>query len=297
MQRRARATRTPTGKSLLLTDRDHGIFEALARYRYLRSSHLYAFAGGASEKRFKERLGDLFHEGYLDRPAQQWEQADCRHVPAVYELGARGRAAFGEPPASVTFLAQGTHRQFTHSLLSCAALASFELAASRRGLRFIGWPEILAKTPEETRRSDLPQRIPVGASAVIPDGLFGLEYGADGAKSYRFFALELDRGTMPLARSNDRQTSYLAKLGAYREVIASGRHKAHWGIPNLLVLSVMLDERRVSAMLSRLQGSPLAAAFLFRAIDPRQLNAPCPGLLAEPWLRPGLDQFAMGASA
>ncbi|MEJ0042771.1 MAG: hypothetical protein WDM81_11445 [Rhizomicrobium sp.] len=85
--------RTRKGKRIELTERDIAIFRLLSQYRYLRSTYIHAFVGGASETRFKERLGDLFHEGYLDRPSQQWEFADARHMPAVHELGERGRRA------------------------------------------------------------------------------------------------------------------------------------------------------------------------------------------------------------
>ena len=51
--------RTPLGKRLALTARDIEIFRRLAQYRYLPSTYLHVFAGGASETRFKERLGDL----------------------------------------------------------------------------------------------------------------------------------------------------------------------------------------------------------------------------------------------
>src|SRR5580692_9118008 len=73
LQRRSRMRRTRTGRRIELTPRDIEIFRVLARYRYLPSTYIYAFVGGASETRFKERLGDLFHEGYLDRPGRQWD--------------------------------------------------------------------------------------------------------------------------------------------------------------------------------------------------------------------------------
>ena len=60
-----------TGKRIELTKRDIAIFRWLSRYRYLRSSYLHAFVGGKSETRFKERLGDLFHEG---RPGRIWQR-------------------------------------------------------------------------------------------------------------------------------------------------------------------------------------------------------------------------------
>src|ERR1700683_3784385 len=79
LERRSRMHRTRTGKRIELTSRDIEIFRLLARYRYLSSTYIHAVVGGASETRFKERLGDLFHEGYIDRPERQWELAGCRH--------------------------------------------------------------------------------------------------------------------------------------------------------------------------------------------------------------------------
>src|SRR4051812_40289463 len=87
MQRRSRMRRTAVGKRIELTARDIDIFRLLGRYRYLRSNYIHAFVGGASGTRFKERLGDLFHEGYLDRPCQQWDFANARYRPVVYESG------------------------------------------------------------------------------------------------------------------------------------------------------------------------------------------------------------------
>ena len=72
----------------------------------------------------------------------------------------------------------------------------------------------------------------------MPDGLFGIEYGSGGTKAYRFFALEADRGTMPVVRSGAGQTSYLAKLASYQKIIGSRTFKTHLGLPNLLVLTL-----------------------------------------------------------
>src|SRR5580693_746230 len=121
--RRSRMRRTPTGKRVALTPRDVEVFKALVRYRYLRSTYLHAFVGGASGTRFKERLGHLFHEGFLDRPARQWEFAAARHMPAVYEIGHRARGILVEnacgDPGVRTFLTASAHRQFAHSVMIC----------------------------------------------------------------------------------------------------------------------------------------------------------------------------------
>ena len=290
--------RTKTGRRIELSARDIEIFKLLSRYRYLRSTYIHAFVGGASETRFKERLGDLFHEGYLDRPAQQWEFADARCMPAVHELGTDAVRALVESGENGglpnTFLSASPHKQFKHSLMICEALASLELGAgASTTLRFITWPEILARAPEATRVSPTPFRLPAPSGGyLVPDGVFGIEYGANAAKSYRFFVLEADRGTMPIARSMSGQTSYLAKPTAYGHVIARRAHKAHWGIPNLLVLTITTSEVRLTEMLKRLEGES-SAAYLFKAVHGKELSAPSSKLLSEPWQRSGLPPIAI----
>lgn len=119
-------------------------------------------------------------------------------------------------------------------------LASFELGArAGDGPRFVPWPEILARAPEATRAFPSPCRlfVPSGRSSV-PDGVFGIEHRAGNLKTYRFFALEIDRGKMPVTRSDAIQTSYRGKLHVYGDIIAQQAHKTYWGIPNLLVLNV-----------------------------------------------------------
>jgi hypothetical protein len=289
--RRSRTRRASTGKRIELSRRDLEIFRALTLYRYLSSTYLHAFAGGLSEKRFKERLGDLFHEGYIDRPKVQWEQVNSRYRPAIYE----GKAATSEAirqaglEAGVrTYLSKGAHRQFPHSLLICELLASIELATMRiANTRFIGWSEILARSPQDTRTSPTPFRIPVSPGRyLVPDALFGLEYTSGAEKAFRFFALEADRGTMPISRSNERQTSYLGKLAAYRSIIESRAFKTHLGIPNLLVLTVTTGPKRLAEMLTKLGGEH--RLFLFKSVKPKQLVLPAQGLLSEAWQRAGL---------
>lgn len=293
--------RVRSGKSLALTARDLVIFRALADYRYLRSTYLHAFAGGASETRFKERLGDLFHEGYINRPLKQWEFARARYEPAVYEIdeGAKRvlaeEAAFFEPR---TYLSSGAHRQFAHAQMICECLASIELAIGmQKGLRFISWGEILARAPAETRAAPAPFRLPLPSGALIPDGLFGIAYRSGDKPGYRFFALEVDRGTMPVARSDPRQSSYLAKLNAYREAIEQRLHKTHWGISSLFLLTVTTSEARVNEMLRVLESADGDPLFLFKAVEPSALTKPLPELLHEPWQRSAHAPLSIGEAA
>ena len=291
--------RTRSGKRIELTARDIAIFKLLRQYRYLRSTYIRAFVGGASATRFKERLGDLFHEGYLDRPAQQWEYANAKNRPAVYQIGTgalRALQAAGEASEDArAFLRGGTHRQFLHSLMICEVLASMELATrATPGLRFIAWPEILARAPDATRASEAPFRLPLPSGGyLVPDGVFGIEYRSSGASSYRFFALEADRGTMPVARSREGQTSYLGKLTSYREIVSRRVHKSHLAISTFLVLTLTTSDARLSELIRRLEGERDIATFLFKSVSTDALRNPTPELLGDPWERAGLPPLVV----
>lgn len=298
--RRSRMHRTGSTKPIALTLRDLDVFRWLLRYRYLRSTYLHAFAGGASEKRFVERLCELFHHGFVNRAPQQWRFANARCQPLVYEAAVRAKSllvATAGDDARRTFLGPAAHRQFEHSLMMCQCLASLELATlARSGLRFIPWPEILARAPQETRTSRSPFRLAGPAGEIVPDGLFGLEYRSTGKSAYRFFTLEVDRGTMPLMRSGGSHTSYLAKLATYRGIIQCGVAKAELGIPNLFVLTVTTNRLRLSSLLqlaSQQGGNPF---FLFAAVDEIGSMRPAAELLGSPWKRADFPPLSIAES-
>ena len=302
IKRRSRKRRSPTGKRIELTDRDLDIFRWLARYRYLPSTYIHAFVGGKSETRFTERLGDLYHEGFLDRPGRQWDMSNCDNRPAIHEIDTGAKRILDEQnivEEPRTWFAASPHRQFSHSLMVCEVLASIELGIrAESGIRYIPWPEILAKAPPATRALAMPMSIPsaVEAGGIIPDGLFGIEYATGEKKTYRFFALEVDRGTMPIARSNPDQTSYLGKLAAYHDIVSGQIYKTHLGIPNLIVLTVTTSEPRMREVVRRIEGQADShTPFLFKAVGPPDLRLPAPGLLSEPWARAGLPALRIDA--
>ncbi len=248
--RRSRMHRESRGKCLVLTERDLAIFRALGQYRYLRSTYLHAFAGGASENRFKERLGDLFHEGFIDRPNEQWEFAGRLNAPVVYQLGRRGREGLRMREEATddrrVILTRGPQRQFAHALMTCDVVASFELSArASSSVSFVPVSAILKKAPRRSVEDRHPLMLgPVNGNSVIPDALFALRYESGERPSYRFIALEVDRGTMPVTRSHRGQTSVTAKLDAYEKLICAQAHKRELGIPNLLVLLLTTSESR-----------------------------------------------------
>ena len=317
-RRRSRMRRTSAGKRIELSARDVEIFRLLDRYRYLRSTFLYAFLGG-NRTRFIERLGDLFHEGYIGRPAQQWQFANARYMPVIHELDNKGEQVLrgcgllgGDSPL-LSKGRMGASRQFAHQLMIADILASIELGVQENpSMRFVGWREIMDRAPRATRVLANPFRIPVTFAyapprtrtpqritpAVVPDGLFGLEYAAGGTKSYRFFALEADRTQMPVARSNLAQSSYLKKLLAYREIAARRVFESHFGLPNFLVLTVTSSERHmrtIMALLDEVTAGKGSKLFLFKTLstlgDFQRAPLPTPQLLTTPWERVGHTAF------
>lgn len=294
--RRPRMHRVASQKPFALTGRDIEVLRCLVRYRYLRSTYLHAFAGGASEKRFIERLCDLFHHGFVARASQQWQYAEARCQPLIYECEGRARRllAGAEDVFPRTYLGLDAQRQFVHALTICECLASIEMATSiRDDMRFIAWPEILARAPEDARASAIPFRLAIGRSAVIPDALFGIEYVTGGRRAYRFFALEVDRGTMPIVRRENTMTSVMGKLSAYGELIAAGRPRALLGIPNLFVLTITSSDTRAANLLATAEGAPSAPWFLFKAVAQSALRKPLMSLLTDPWDRPGLSSLSI----
>ncbi len=314
--------RISSGKRIELTLRDIELFKLLSRYQYLRSDFLYAFLGGESETRFKERLGDLYHDGkFINRPEQQWLFAGSRCMPLVYELDACGEQVLrdhGLFPHDAPLLKKGRMgacRQFAHQLMICDSLASIELGLRQRtDLRFLSWQDILAKAPERTRVLENPFAIPVSIShtfpgsgkaqsadiRAVPDALFGLEYARHGQRLYRFFALEADRNTLPIKRTNLQQSSYLRKVLPYRQIVVQDIHKTHLGLPNLLVLTVTTNEqhmRSIMTLVKELATDGRSTLFLFKTMsslgDFRKAPAPTAHMLTAPWQRVGYEGLAI----
>jgi hypothetical protein len=241
-----------------LTPRDLLILRAVHRHRLLRSTHLIALLDGSRQTTLR-RLQLLFHHGYLDRPAAQLDWYAKGSEPLVYALGNRGAAvlaAEGERGGAHRWdRDRNVSRQFLrHTLAVADVMVAFEIACrNREGVTLIEPEEILAATPETTRRLRLPFRWQVELSeagklhrlGVEPDRVFGLSFAGEPQHRRRaYFFLEADRGTMPVMRQGLGQTSFRRKLLGYQETWRQGLHRRHLGIPNFRVLTVTTNEER-----------------------------------------------------
>ena len=133
---------------------------------------------------------------------------------------------------------------------------------------------------------------------LVPDALFGLEYTVGGQKRYRFFALEADRNTEPVTRSDLRQSSYLRKILQYREIAARSIYKSQWGLPNLFVLNVTVNQRHeqnIMRLVDELTGGKGSPSLLFKTMPSlaslEKAPLPEPDMLTESWHRAGHDHF------
>ena len=111
---------------------------------------------------------------------------------------------------------------------------------------------------------------------LIPDLIFGIAF-PDGSR--RCFMVEIDRGTMPISRSDLRQPSIERKMRAYLTAHANKQHESQFGWKTFRVLTVTTDHQRMRSMIEALRQfktpqSPGASPFFFalreelRASDP-----------------------------
>jgi hypothetical protein len=293
LQRRLRHTKPqPVGNRIELSERDFSIFAAINRHGPLPAPYLFALTKHLckNETATQHRLtklynGTLTSPPLLSRPSQQFASFKARYQPLVYDL---------TPAAEKLLAGRGTviakrGDPFVHRLMTACVTASIELGCKQRGLRYIPQAEILARNS-----SKLP--LPLRHGALIPDGLFGIEYPI----GFLFFAVELDRGTESIHRSNASQTGFGGKLESYLEVFESRSFKTHWGIPNLMVLTVTTSASRIgniAACLRARTDEKQAQRFLFRTKPEFGPNWSVPAvmddLLSEPWIRAG-QPFDLG---
>jgi hypothetical protein len=272
-----------------LTDDDIVIVRQLARYRFLRSTHIAALIGRSLD-RTNDRLMRLFHAGYLDRPRAQLDYYPTTgSSPLVYALADRGVRLlierYGIDFANVEWSRKNREagRPFIeHQLAVMDFYVGLERAVrDRADVRLIRPDEIAVALPERTRnpfslKVKVPKRGIMRERTLVPDLVFGLAL-AD--RSVRYFMVEIDRGTMPVVRGNVMQTSFAEKMRAYLTAHAARQHERRFGWKSFRVLTVTTDYRRAQSMMEALHAlhvphSPGAGLFLFATADELRTRDP-----------------------
>lgn len=135
-----------------------------------------------------------------------------------------------------------------------AITASIELVTlADPDLAFIPQHAILGRA-KATLRSPVQIKNPATGkedkSDLIPDALFGLEYRNGGDSSFRFFAVEADRGTEPSRASKLNRKSHLRNFLQYREYVGRGLYREHLRLTApLVVLNVTTSEAIMAHMM------------------------------------------------
>ena len=257
--RRPRFERT-TPPAFQLTERDVAIIRAVARHRLLRSIHVSIILG-APHKKVCDRLTRLYHAGYLDRPRAQiaYYVAGGGSTPMAYALSARGaRLLLERGDATPIHVVAADSKQ--PYLLHALAVADFRI---RLRAALLARPDIRLIDDEALPASPAtPVHVAVAGDAVVatvPDYVFAL-HRADGA--VRNYAVEIDRGTMPITRASLTQSSVMRKVVAYAAIKEQGLYRQQFGWRNFRVLIVTDDAKRAANMRSAVAPSLMASLVL-----------------------------------
>jgi hypothetical protein len=258
--------RSESPASFQLTERDLRLLAHVARHRFLSSAHLCALDGGSSQNVLR-CLRVLYDHQYLDRPAaQKVSLSEDGPRPFVYGLGKKGARALREQGHLIEDALDWTEKNkragaifIEHTLEVADFMTGVELACRARGdVELMREHEILDMAPEETRTAREPLRWKVDkvmmgkreTFSVVPDGLFGLVFPDETAA---YFVLEVDRGTIPLIRTDVPGTaawrkSISYKLATYWEGWKAQQHLTQFGVKQVRVAMVTSSPERVENM-------------------------------------------------
>jgi DNA-binding Lrp family transcriptional regulator len=259
--RRPRFRRASEPPAFRVTNDDVEIVRQVARYRLIRSSHIAALVG-RSQDRTNDRLLRLFHAGYIDRPRAQLDYyPTAGSAPMVYALADRGARLLIErdgasfPNVERTRKNSEAGRPFIEHQIE---IVNFQVALERAArdrpdIRLLHPEDMIASSRQAMRapadafalRAKYPHRGQMRESSVIPDLVFGLQL-ADGSR--RNFMVEIDRGTMPVSRSDPDQTSFEGKMRTYLAAYAGKQHVRRLGWNSFRVLTITIDQRRMRSM-------------------------------------------------
>jgi len=266
------------------------IVRVVARYRLIRSTHIAALVDRSLD-RTNDRLMRLFHAGYIDRPRAQLDYYPTfGSAPMIYALGNRGvrllREWDGADFRNVEWGRKNREagRPFIEHQIEIVdfQVALRRAARERSDVRLLSAEELIAASRKLADRNPfalrakLSDRGTVREVGAIPDLVFGLEL-LDGSR--RNFMVEIDRGTMPVSRSDPDQTSFQRKMRVYLAAHAAKQHERQFEWKNFRVLTVTTDLNRIATMTAALRqirvlrsaGPPL---FLFGTFDALRSSDP-----------------------
>lgn len=238
---RTRTQSQATGKVVRLAERDLIWMQKLHEHGPLSMSELHAFTAHTHKNLTytRNRLTDLFNEPpipfkqpVLIRPRQQNEALDARHRELIYDLSPSGATILQEQDLWHDYQPRPSG-PWWHQRMVAQTMATIDQACRERpDLNLIFTHQILERAQAElrfkTKIHDSKARGEGTIRDLIPDSLFGFEYvDPSGSKTYRFFALEIDRATEPLTSSSAQRKSFERQVRMYENWINHGEYKGN----------------------------------------------------------------------
>jgi predicted transcriptional regulator len=242
-------TLTEDDRDILLTIVRHGVIDAEQVSR----------AVGRTIIPVRRRLKCLYHHGYVGRPKSQ------KKTPALMEKGDGRPVIYVLAPKGAQELAQKRGVQLRS--YSGQALVSLEherlvtefmlrQALSCSGDRHLIWlDQLLAYAPEhKDRRGGSWKVAPMWKGQVVklwlqPDRIFAVMDDTHPEEpKLKVYMCEIDRGTMPLKRSQFSQTSIFRKFLAYAATFSGKKHTDLFNFPSMQVLFVARSKERAENM-------------------------------------------------
>ena len=282
-----------------LTEDDISVIRYVAQHRFRRTSDILKLLPHRSPKHLRGRLRKLYDHQYLDRPKAQRDDHLSNGKPhLIHALGNRGAQLISEHDGLTPSKSNWTDKNrdvkrpyIQHTLRTADITDAVQCVPKFMPVvRVLSAADIQSASPPLTQRNPKPWRWQtrvsnadgsIRAISAEPDDVFGLDF-TDQRKRYYFFA-EADRGTEPIIRSDQKQTSIARKFEAYLAGYHASLHRTLYGIGNLRFLIITTSQQRVHNMLRAL--AEIAqdrdrSMFLFADFD--QLTA-APHALAVPW--------------
>lgn len=224
-----------------------------------------------------DRLLRLFHAGYVDRPRAQLDYYPTSgSMPFIYALADQGVRLLTEHDSANFSNYEWSRKNrevgrpfIEHQIAIMDFYVSLQLAVRNHpDLSFLHADDLMAQGPPHLSVKNVPFSFRVQLRkdgntqdvGVVPDLVFGLRF-SDGSR--RCFLVEVDRGTMPVARSDIRQTSFARKMEGYLAAFRAKLHERDFGWKSFRVLTVTTDDLRLRSMQEELRTNHSSGAILF----------------------------------
>jgi len=239
--RRKRNKRDDNPPTMILTERDKRIVEAVYQCRVLRQDQIHTLFFGASKAASQRRLALLYHHGFLTRVFLT-VRASYMLSPALYMLDRRGaellRSELGYDDITWTSKSHDVGQPFLEHTLAINDLrVSVTLACRTQGHTLLEWRSEADLKGSYDRVTIHERNGSNQIVSLIPDSFFVIQTSRGKAP----FFVEVDRGTETTGRFQD-------KIRAYQAYVQTGAYEKRYGYKSVRVLTVAFSQKRLESL-------------------------------------------------